>query len=197
MPNLPIHIEMQGRKALIVGAGNVAKRKFLALLETGAEVTVVAPFISPEFESVLKNSAAELRLGLYDEQDLKNVFLVVAATDDRTVNAKIAVDAKTRGILVVVSDLPESGNCFFPAVHRSGSLEIGVSSGGRCPAFAVQVRDLLAGIINDNFEVALEHLAVEREKLLTEGKGSTYNSKIMRTLAQKMIAELTAHKELP
>jgi len=115
----------------------------------------------------------------------------VAATDDAEVNRRVAADARRRGILVAVADTPELGTCAFPAVLRRGNLEIGVSTGGRCPAFALLVRDLLAGVIGDDYGIALERVASEREKLLTEGNDSTYNSPLVRAIAQRLIEELT------
>ena len=95
-------------------------------------------------------------------------------------------------MFVVVADAPEQGNCIFPAILRRGDLEVSVSSNGRCPAFAAQVRDVIAGIIGEEYGVALGHLAAEREKLLTEGNHSTYNASIMRALSERLITELTA-----
>jgi precorrin-2 dehydrogenase/sirohydrochlorin ferrochelatase len=79
---------------------------------------------------------------------------------------------------------------------RRGALEISVSTGGRCPAFAVLVRDCIARLIGDDYGIALGQLAAEREKLLTEGNSSTYNGKIVRSLAQRLIDELSDHKDV-
>ena len=94
-----------------------------------------------------------------------------------------------------MTDAPELGTCTFPAMLRRGNLEISVSTGGRCPAFAALVRDVLATVISDDYGIALEQLALEREKLLTEGNSSTYNKQILRAHAMRLINELTEHKE--
>lgn len=196
MPHLPLNIDMHDRAVLIVGGGRVAGRKARVLLGACADVRVVALGTAPEIEALAADGKITLRLGHYDPDDLKGIFLVVVATDDPETNRRIASDARRCGILVAVADAPELGNCFFPAVLRRGSLEIGVSSGGRCPAFAAQVRDVIAGLIGDDYGTVLEHLATEREKLLTEGNQSTYNRQIVRALSQRLIAGLS-DKELP
>lgn len=175
----------------------VACRKAKALLSAGASVRVVAPVLVPELAQMSVAGQISVRAGYYEKADLAGIFLAVAATDDTEANRRVASDARQLGLLVVVTDVPDLGNCTFPAVLRRGNLEIGVSTGGRCPAFAALVRDVLAGVVGDEYGTALERLAAEREKLLTEGNGSTYNDKIIRLLAAGLIAELSGHKESP
>jgi precorrin-2 dehydrogenase/sirohydrochlorin ferrochelatase len=105
------------------------------------------------------------------------------------------MDARERGILVTVADNPATGDCTFPAILQRGDLEITVSTGGRCPAFAVDVRDYIAEHIGSEYGTILERLAAEREKLLTNGSSSTYNREVLRSLARHLLAELTECKE--
>ncbi|BCS51994.1 bifunctional precorrin-2 dehydrogenase/sirohydrochlorin ferrochelatase [Geobacter sp. SVR] len=195
MSGLPLNIDMKGRPVLVAGGGSVAYRKVKVLLESQAMVRIVAPEMLPDLAGLTAAEGVPVRLGRYETGDLEGVFLVVAATGDAAVNARIAADARERGILVAVSDAPDLGDCTFPAVVRRGALEIAVSTGGRCPALAVEVRNVLAGVIGEEYGLALEHLAAEREKLLTEGKGSTYNGAIMRSRARELVAEFTERKE--
>jgi len=123
--------------------------------------------------------------------------MVITATDDAAANAAVAAEARRRGVLIAVTDAPESGDCMFPAVLKRGALEIAVSSGGRCPAFSAKVRDVIAGVIGEEYGAALERLSDEREKLLTEGNDSTYNAKIVRSSVESAIAELSDRKEIP
>jgi len=95
----------------------------------------------------------------------------------------------------MVADNPPVGNCTFPAVLRRGDLEITVSTGGRCPTLAAEIRDMIAGAIGDEYGAALEQLAVEREKLLTDGSTSTYNTQVLRSLAGRLIAEIAERKD--
>jgi siroheme synthase-like protein len=195
MSHLPLNIDMQGRPVLIAGGGNVALRKVKALLGARAAVRMVAPDLLPELTALAAAGELSIRIGRYEPVDLEGAFLAVAATGDAGVNARIAADARERGILVAVSDAPGLGTCTFPAVLRRGELEIAVSTGGRCPALAVEVRDIVAGMIGEEYGLALERLATEREKLLTEGKGSTYNGAIMRSRARELVAEFIERKE--
>ncbi len=195
MPHLPLNIDMRDRIALVAGGGQVACRKVKALLASGACVRVVAPVMVPGIMELVASGAIDARVGCYETRDLDNCLLAVAATDDAGVNRRLATDARQRGILAAVADAPELGTCTFPAVLRRGDLEIGVSTGGRCPAFAMLVRDVLAGVIGEDYGIALERVAFEREKLLTEGNDSTYNNQLVRIIAQRLVAELSAKIE--
>ncbi len=195
MSTLPLNMYMQGKTALIVGGGKVALRKIHSLLAAGTAIRLVAPEVCTEIAELAAAGYASVRLGSYDTTDLDNAFLAVAATNDAAANLAVAADAVKRGILVAVADNPTAGNCTFPAVLRRGSLEIAVSTGGRCPTLAADIRDVIADIIGEEYGAVLEQLATKREKLLTDGNPSTYNEQVLRSLAGRLIAELTERKD--
>ena len=196
MPYLALNIDMRKRTALIVGGGEVAARKLQVLREAGAGVRVVAPLVIPGIREQEASGAVTVRIGRYETADLDGIALVVAATDDAAVNRKVALDAGQKGILVTVADQPEAGDCHFPATLRRGGLEIAVSTGGRCPALAVEVRDAIAGMIGNDYADLVEELAAEREKLLTDGNDTTYNKQVLRAMARRLIAELPERKDI-
>jgi precorrin-2 dehydrogenase/sirohydrochlorin ferrochelatase len=167
----------------------------MALLDAGATIRIVALEPSPEITQLAAAGTVTLKSGCYAPSDLQDAFLVVAATNDPETNRRVGADARQRNLLVSVTDAPESGNCTFPALLRRGDLEVGVSTNGTCPGFAALVRDMLAGVIGEEYGVILATLAVEREKLLTEGRPSTYNKQILRSRARELINELSEHKE--
>lgn len=196
MSHILLNIDTQEKSALVVGGGQVACRKIKALLAAGVCVMVVSPVIELEIAELCKSGALSVREGNYRSSDLENIFLAVAATDDASVNRQIAADARKCRILVAVADAPELGNCTFPAMLRRGSLEIGVSTGGVAPSFAVAVRDMLAELVTERFAEALNDMSILREKLLTDGKASQYNKKVLLEQARLKLTELTeTHKE--
>jgi precorrin-2 dehydrogenase/sirohydrochlorin ferrochelatase len=192
---LPLNIDVRDRNILVVGGGTVAVRKIRALLKAEAVITVVAPQISSEINLLASNNQLNLVIRQYHSSDLDTVFLAVAATNDTQVNSDIATEARQRGILVNVTDDPLQGNCQFPAVVQRGDLQIGVSTHGRFPGFAVAVRDLIANGIGDEFGILLNSLAKERDKLLTGGNPSTYNGEVLRSRINELLEELIKHKD--
>lgn len=195
MSTLALNIEMQGKLAVIVGGGAVALRKLRTLVAAGTSVRLVAINICPEIAALKDSGTLEARAGSFTASDLDHAFLAIAATDNAVVNEQVCIAARKRGILVAVADNPAAGDCTFPALLRRGNLEIAVSTGGRCPTFAVDVRDAVAGHIGPEYGAILEQLAAAREKLLTNGSPNTYNVQVLRSLAGRLLAELTERKE--
>lgn len=186
---------MNGRLAVIIGGGSVALRKLQTLLAAGAFVRLVATEVCPDIAALGVVEKTSIKTGPYKNTDLEGAFLVVAATGDAAVNEQVCVDARERGILVAAVGSSGTGDCSFPALLQRGSLEIAVSTGGRCPSFAVDVRDEIARHIGIEYGHLLEQLAAEREKLLTNGSSSTYNGRVLHLSARRLISELTERKE--
>ena len=197
MSTLALNIMMEGKRVVIIGGGAVALRKLRTLLAAGASIRVVAIAICPEIAAMRDSGACSVRVGSYAVEDLDNAFLVIAATDDVLVNKQVSSDAHERSILAAVADNPVAGDCTFPAVLQRDNLVIAVSTGGHCPTFAVDVRDCIAEHIGDEYGVILSQLAAEREKLLTNGHSSTYNTGVLRSLAKRLLTEITERKESP
>lgn len=195
MSTLALNVRMHSKLAVIIGGGAVALRKLGTLLTAGASVRVVAMKIHPEIALLQDSGALTIKLGSYTTSDLDGAFLVIAATDNAQVNGRVCADARERGMLVAVADNPATGDCTFPAILRRGDLEIAVSTGGRCPTFAVDVRDDIAEYVGHEYGTILHRLSAEREKLLTNGSSSTYNTQVLRSLAGRLLAELTERKE--
>lgn len=132
----PIFLDLKDKPVLVAGAGKVALRKAKGLVEAGARVTVAAPRWEPEFEHLpvrLLKRAVEL-------SDLEGAYLAFTATDDRAVNHAIAAEAKQRGIPVNVADAPAECDFLVPSRIERGDVQIAVSTGGRSPRLAVEVR---------------------------------------------------------
>jgi len=166
--DFPIALHGERITAVVIGGGSVGTRKALSLLEAGAQVRVVAPEVTPELEAA--ESARELTIMRepYSAEQLGRSLLVVAATDSREMNARIAVDAHASGKLVNITDYPDEGNFHSMAIHRSGDVTIAVSSGG-VPGAAARIRDAIAERFDGRYERAVSALRGLRSRLLANG----------------------------
>ena len=139
----PLFADLQGRRVLVIGAGQVAERKISMLLRAGAEIDLVATRLSPALAQMKRNQQLQHRALQFTPQQLDTVWLVVAATDDRELNRRVAECAEARRIWVnVVDDAPLS-SFQVPAVIDRSPLMIAVSSGGSAPMLARLVRERL------------------------------------------------------
>lgn len=168
MSDLPVALHGERITAVVVGGGSVGTRKALALVETGAQVRVVAPDVSRELEAAERARQVTIVRESYSALHLDRSLLVVAATNSREVNARIAVDAHSAGKLVNITDFPDEGNFHSMAIHRSGDVTIAVSSGG-VPGAAARIRDAIAERFDGRYERAVSALRGLRSRLLATG----------------------------
>ena len=140
MPLYPIFADLNGRTVLVVGGGDVAARKVEGLLETGAEVRVVAPRLNDTLRGLARHGRIRHVEDVFRPATLDDAWLVIAATTDDTVNAEVARHAEKRRIFANVVDSAELSRFHVPARLRRGPLTLAVSSGGKAPALARRLR---------------------------------------------------------
>lgn len=168
MSDLPIALHGERITAVVVGGGSVGTRKALALAETGAQVRVVALEVTRELEAAERAREVTIVREPYSAGHLDRSLLVIAATDSREVNSRVAVDAHSAGKLVNVTDFPDEGNFHSMALHRSGDVTIAVSAGG-VPGAAARIRDAIAERFDERYERAVSALRGLRSRLLATG----------------------------
>ena len=143
MDYLPIFAAVRGRRCVVVGGGDVAQRKVALLREAGASVLVVAPKLSATLASELSTAAFEHVARTYQRADLDGARLVIAATDDVDVNARVAADAQALGVLVNVVDQPALCSFVMPSIIDRAPVLVAVSTGGASPVLARMTRGAL------------------------------------------------------
>jgi siroheme synthase-like protein len=131
-------LSLAERDVLVAGGGTVAQRKVAGLLRAGARVTVVAPQVCRGLARL--RTRLKIRRRGYRTSDLRNRWLVVAATGEPEVNRKISEDASRARIFCNVVDEPALCTFQVPAVVRRGRLQIGISTDGASPALARNIR---------------------------------------------------------
>jgi uroporphyrin-III C-methyltransferase / precorrin-2 dehydrogenase / sirohydrochlorin ferrochelatase len=131
-------LAMRGRRAVMVGGGQVALRRVRGLLESGANVVVIAPDIDPEL-AALPVTVLRRR---YRDGDLSAAWLAHAATSDRAVNAAVAAEAERNRIWCVRADDARASAAWTPAVARHGEVAVAVTAGGD-PRRARQLRSAI------------------------------------------------------
>lgn len=176
MSGFPILVEGSAIDVLVVGGGTVASRKAAVLLDAGARVRVVAPQVSDALRALAGASRVLLIERRYERGDIGDAHLVVAATDDRAVNAAVTADAHAAARLVNVADAPADGSFATMATHRSGALVFGVSAGG-VPGAAARIRDVLASRFDARYARALEALSRLRRTLLDRGAAAEWRTR--------------------
>lgn len=165
MDYFPAHLNLQGKRCLVVGGGEVALRKGSLLVRSGAWVRVVSPEVLPELEALVSNDKGEVHKALFSKAYLDDVMLAVAATDDPVVNRAVSDEAHKRQLLVNVVDVPSLSNFIVPAIIDRAPLTLSISSGGRSPVLARMLRAKLEAMVPASYGALAELVGRYREQV--------------------------------
>ena len=151
----PFMMALSGKKILVVGGGTAAKYKVRSLAEAGADLTVIAPSFCPEVEEY--SDRVVLLKKAYKAGEAMGFDIVVVATDDKRVNERVMYDAGKGGALICSAVEPEKGDFIFPAIIRRKDYSVAVSTDGKDPHAAKQLKkkieENLADELSDMVEV--------------------------------------------
>jgi siroheme synthase-like protein len=166
---LPAFLDIHGKKCIVVGGGKVALRKVKMLLDCGANVTVISPTLHPDLTQLVNKKALHRISREYKSGDLEDVVIVIAATDVKEINDKVADEAKRLGALVNVVDDPEPSDFIIPSFFRRKDLAIAASTSGRSPALARKIRTILEQQFGKEYASLLSLIGEVRSTLKRKG----------------------------
>ena len=178
----PILVDLEGKKALVVGGGKVAQRKIETLLDHGASVDVIARELTETLEGLRRAGRIRLLGKEFSEAFLEGVFLVFSATDDAGLNRRVSQAAQQRGLLVNAVDQPADCTFIVPSVLSRGNLLIAVSTSGKSPAFARKVRVELERHFGEEYGLFLNLMGNLRKEILSLGLPQERNKTVFEQL---------------
>lgn len=126
----PLFVPSKGKQVVVVGGGAIAERRVQTLLQFDFSITVIAPHLTKTLQQLSEQSKFRYLPESYQKTQLEEAFLVLACTNDRTVNHCIGEDAKALGKHVSVADCRDECNVYFPAVIISEELTVGLAGDG-------------------------------------------------------------------
>ena len=181
----PMFLKLAGRRCVVVGAGTIARPKIESLLRAGARVTVIAPEAKPEIERWAADAKIAWHRREFVAQDLDDAFLVVAATNLKAVNHAVAEAARARGILCNSVDDPPDCDFYYPSVVERGDLQIAVSTAGKSPALAQQLREELSAMLPEDIGPWLDALGEQRLRVLAALPAGEDRTQLLHQLARR------------
>jgi len=164
----PLFLKLENTACLVIGGGNIAERKTVSLLESGADVTLISPSVTSELQKLIDKGAIEYNQRLYCAGDTKGYFLIIAATNSRESNKQVYSEAISQNALINCVDDPEFCNFYVPALVKRGHLKIAVSTEGKLPMLAGRIRRFFNGIFPENMGEKLEELGELRRNIISE-----------------------------
>jgi precorrin-2 dehydrogenase / sirohydrochlorin ferrochelatase len=196
MSNLfPMFLKLEGRRCLVVGAGKVGEPKIAGLIETAADIRVVALSTSSTVLEWEKAGKIALELRAFSLNDLADIFLVVVATASRELNELIYREAQQRNILCNIVDVPEYCDFYYPAVVRRGDLQIAISTNGQSPSLAQKLRQQLERQFGPGYSRWVSELGATRKLVLASELEPERKSELLHALASREAfeAQLARH----
>jgi len=186
MKYYPAFLNLKDRKAVVIGGGRVAERKARTLLKAGAVVKVVSPVVTANLKKLADSGKISLIERNYRRGDLRDAFLVIAATSSVRTNTEAARDA---GHLVNVVDTPSEGNFIAPSIISRGALTVAISTEGASPAISKAIRKEMEKLYGPEFAKYLEFVKETRGTAAKKIADHQKREKFLKSLASEKVID--------
>lgn len=190
MEFLPLFLNIREQHCVIVGGGEVALRKAILLIKAKANLSL----ISPQFISQLQDLSEEGRCKLLQEEfvaeQLEGASIVIAATNSKNTNARVAKAADKKNIPVNVVDQPELCSFIMPSIVDRSPVVVAISSSGRSPVLTRKIKELNETLISNREGQLAELLGAFREKVRNKYSDFIERVKFWESLLESEVTEL-------
>ncbi len=190
MKYFPAFLRLEGRSVVLVGAGDVGRRRAEQLLDCGARLSVIDP--SPA--GPVREAARAGRLTLVERPfrtgDLDGAVLVFVATDDPEVNRSVWTEARAREVPINVADDPSKCDFIVPALVERGDLTVAISTAGRSPALASRLRRRFSAMLGSEIGSYIAVLDGARQRLKDTGLDFEQKKRVMYRLIDSDLQQL-------
>ena len=167
MDYLPLFAELKAKPVLVIGGGDIAARKIMFLRRAGANVQVVAAALCEDVAALVERQEIQWRAHEFEEPQLDDVFLVIAATDDDALNQRVSAAANARYRLVNVVDNQPLCSAVFPSIVDRSPLLIAIFSGGSAPVLSRLIREKMEALLPTNLGRVAEAASYWRQHIKT------------------------------
>ncbi|GAB3534234.1 siroheme synthase CysG [Photobacterium alginatilyticum] len=117
------------------------------LLKAGADVRVIARELNGDFQQALQAGEIAHQAEEFAPSDLDGIFLAIAATDRKAVNALVYQSANQRQVMVNVVDDTQRCSFIVPSIVDRSPIIVAISSSGKAPVLARLVREKLEALL--------------------------------------------------
>lgn len=142
----PTSLRLLGRPVLVVGGGTVAARRAKALLDAGAQVTLVAPELCAPARELADAGLVRWLARGYESEDMADAWYAVAATNEVAIDNQVAADAEANRVWCVNHSSAQESAAWTPAVATIEDVKVAVNAGGD-PLRAIAIRNAIAAAL--------------------------------------------------
>ena len=189
----PIMLNLEDKKALVVGGGKTGLRKAKGLLEAGAYVKIIEKEGFDIGKLNIQNEKLEIIIANLEECDLKEIDIMFSCTSDESENDRMQKLAKKYNILFSRVDKPDTSDFITPSIFRDGNLTIAISTGGANPTLAKEIRDDIKRDYSGMYREKIDLLKELREYIL-ENYEKNQREEMLKSLGSMTLEELRGRR---
>jgi precorrin-2 dehydrogenase/sirohydrochlorin ferrochelatase len=185
MAYLPIFININTAKILVVGGGAIATDKLDKLLNFTKEITVISSEVSEQAYTLIEDNALILHRHSYMKGDIEGFDIVIVATD--TVELHQVIYQESRGSRILINSVDNTDYCdfIFPSFIQKGDLTVAFSTGGASPSFAKHMRSYYESSIPNSVVGFLEKMKSLRSTMPKGKERMVYFNNLVETYFKK------------
>lgn len=162
----PILLCLSDRKCLVVGGGPIARQKVQSLEKFSPEITILAPTVEEQLTQIANRNGYPILRKEYETGDLSGFNLVIAATGNRKLSARIWKECQERGILINAVDDPAHCDFILPATIKRGDLTVSVGTQGKAPFLTREIRRWMNRMFTPEWSEVVNLAAEFRQQVL-------------------------------
>lgn len=169
MDQLPIVLNVTGKKAVVVGGGLIASRKTETLIKANMQIDVFASELGQDLMELKEKGSINHFARRVEESDLKDATVGFGASNDKKINKEFHKLAKRHDVPVNMVDDPNNCDFIMPAIVDRSPILITISSGGASPIFTRTLKARFEAMIPASYgklaEFAGNYRNIVKEKI--------------------------------
>ncbi|MED1205416.1 NAD(P)-binding protein [Heyndrickxia acidicola] len=195
MGSIPIMMDFQNKEIVIVGGGEIAKRRLKLFTNTGAQITIVSPKLLPELQEMQQRKLFNWKKKKYQAEDAVNAQFIIIATNNPFVNQYVRESAP-KSAFVNHTESAERGNFHFPASFQRGRLTVSVSTGGASPYLAAKIKNQVEKTFDEQYGVYVDFLYECRQLLKKTTISSAEKTILLKEILKDDYKSIEKQKEI-
>jgi len=179
----PVNLNLNGKKAVVIGGGKVAERKIKGLIDSSANITVVSPELTQRLNDYVQTGEITWKQKVFSASDIQEAFLIIAATNHPEINLIVRKTAAPHQLISLVDD-PEESNFILPSVVNRGRLSIAISTSGASPILAKKIKQEISDQYGSEYRDYVDFLFACRKWILKEIQDSKVKQALLFAITE-------------
>lgn len=140
-----VDLNLAGKNVIVIGGGVEGIRKVRGLLGQNCKITVISERLNSYLEELSQEKKIKIvKMKITNANVLdsySDIFLVLAATDNKELNRKIVEKGRSMMSFVYAADDPQVSDFSYASIiNIEGVMQVAISTSGKSPIMARKLR---------------------------------------------------------